>query len=195
MEVNYSFSFNGESPVSDLQVPPEARQFDFLLGEWDCEGESFKPDGSSLVRYKARWNAKAIDDGRMIVDEFRSLDLDGRPVAFVVTLRTYREATRRWELATLFSGQPAAYVTDFNGEARDGEMWLRAASRLPSGGVAKATIRFFDIRAESFDWENTGSVDDGVTWTKVASLSATRARREPVREDAFEPSPWDPARS
>jgi hypothetical protein len=72
-----------------------SRQFDFLLGEWRCEGARYKPDGSPLVAYRAAWSARAVDDGRMIVDEFKAVSPDGQTLAFVVTLRTYCEAAGR----------------------------------------------------------------------------------------------------
>ncbi len=32
-------------------APPEGRQFDFLVGEWDCDGVRYKPDGSPMMQY------------------------------------------------------------------------------------------------------------------------------------------------
>jgi len=154
--------------------PPPSRQFDFLLGEWRCDGARYKPDGSILVAYQAAWSAKAVDDGRMIVDEFKAVSPEGRPLFFVVTLRTYCEATGRWELAALGAQQPAAAISDFHGVWRDGEMRLEALSRLPNGATAQARIRFFDIAADRFDWENDYSLDGGATWLKAGAFRATR---------------------
>jgi len=152
-----------------------SRQFDFLLGEWRCEGARYKPDGSVLVAYEADWSAKAVDDGRMIIDEFKAVSPDGRRLFFVVTLRTYCETTGRWEMSALGAQQPAAMISDFHGAWRDGEMRLEALSRLPNGAMAQARIRFFNIAVDRFVWANDYSLDGGLTWLKAGAFTAKRA--------------------
>ena len=70
-----------ESKSQEPQVPPEVarylkgpspegQQFDFLIGEWDIAATRYKDDGTPLFQYKASWNAKHLNEGRMIVDDF-----------------------------------------------------------------------------------------------------------------------------
>lgn len=68
-------------------------------------------------------------------------------VSSYVTLRTYSEVTRRWEMVGLSALQPAV-PAQWHGEFKDG----------------------------SFRWESRVSRDDGKTWVTSAVLLASRKR-------------------
>ena len=114
------------------------------------------------------------NDGRMIVDDFKAYAPTGEAVSSYVTLRTYSEASHRWEMAGLSALQPAASA-EWYGELKDGEMLLYASGKDPAGNLVKTKIRFFDIAKNSFNWESKVSRDEGKTWVKTASLLASRA--------------------
>ena len=57
-----------------------------------------KDDGSVLFQYKAKWEAKSVNDGRMIIDDFRACGPAGEEISSFVTLRTYSETVKRWEM-------------------------------------------------------------------------------------------------
>jgi hypothetical protein len=175
-----------ESKSQAPQVPPdverylngpslEGRQFDFLIGNWDVSATRYKEDGSLLFQYKASWSAKYLNEGRMILDDFRAYAPTGQEVSSYVTLRTYSEATHRWEMAGLSALQPALSA-EWYGEFKDGEMLLDASGRDPAGNMVKTKIRFFNIANDSFSWESNVSRDEGKTWFRTASLLASRAR-------------------
>lgn len=166
------------------QVPPEVarylkgpsiegRQFDFLIGDWDVQAMRYNEDGAPLFQYKASWNAKYLNDGRMIVDDFKAYAPTGQAISSYVTLRTYSETTHRWEMAGLSALQPAV-AAQWHGEFKDGEMLLDATGNDPAGNMIKTKIRFFDITTSSFSWESKMSRDAGQTWVKTASLLASR---------------------
>ncbi len=154
-------------------VPAEGKQFDFLIGDWDVAATRYKEDGSLLFHYKAGWNAKYLNEGRMIVDDFKAYSPTGQAVSSYVTLRTYSEATHRWEMAGLSALQPAASA-EWYGKLKDGEMLLDASGKDPAGNMVKTKIRFFNIAKNSFSWESKVSRDEGETWVKTASLLASR---------------------
>lgn len=154
-------------------APPESRQFDFLIGDWDVAATRFKEDGSVLFQYKAAWNAKYLNEGRMIVDDFQAHAPTGQAISSYVTLRTYCEVTGRWEMAGLAALQPAASA-QWHGEWKDGEMLLEANGKDPSGAMVQTRIRFHEIASNSFSWESKASRDEGKTWIKTASLLASR---------------------
>jgi hypothetical protein len=175
-----------ESPASSVQIPPdvarylkgatpESRQFDFLIGEWDVAATRYKEDGSVLFQYPATWSAQSLNDGRMIVDDFKARGPSGHGISSFVTLRTYSEVTQRWEMAGLAALQPAAAV-EWHGRWHDGEMLLDAAGKHPEGKVVRTKIRFFNIQQDRFDWESQVSLDEGKSWNKTASLVASRVR-------------------
>lgn len=154
-------------------APPESRQFDFLIGDWDVSATRYQEDGTPLFQYKASWTAKHLNDGRMVVDDFKALTPTGQAVSSYVTLRTYSEVTKRWEMAGLAALQPAAAM-QWHGELKDGEMLMDARGTDPAGHPVHTRIRFFDIEKNSFRWESQTSRDDGKTWVRTAALVAAR---------------------
>jgi hypothetical protein len=173
-------------PAPAPQIPPEvlryikepvaeSKQFDFLIGEWNVDGVRYKEDGTPLLTYKAVWSAVHLNGGRMVMDDFKALGPTGQPVSSFVTLRTYSEATHRWELAGLQALSPAM-PSEWHGVAKEGEMLLDATAQTPAGTTVKTRIRVVNIAAESFSWESAMSMDQGKSWQKVAELKAVRAQ-------------------
>ena len=157
-----------------LQAPiPASRQFDFLIGDWDVDAARLNPDGSVLLRYRAVWTATYLNEGRMVMDDFRALAPDGRPISSYVTLRTYSEVSGRWEMNGLAALQPAAAV-EWHGVWTGTEMLVDATGVNLSGRSIRTKIRFSNISPNGFDWESESSNDGGKTWTRTASLVATR---------------------
>ena len=157
-------------------APPESLQFNFLIGDWDVAGTRYNPDGSVLMQYKASWHATYLNDKRMVMDAFKALAPTGQDISSYVTLRTYSEATHRWEMSGLSALQPAMNAT-WSGVWRDGEMQIEAIGKMSNGGSMRNRIRFFQIEKSSFNWESQVSLDEGKTWTLNASLIASRASR------------------
>lgn len=152
---------------------PETKQFDFLIGEWDVAATRYKEDGSVLFQYAADWKAQYLNEGRMLMDDFKARGPSGQTISSYITLRTYSEVTQRWEMVGLAALQPAAAV-EWQGRWREAEMLLDAAGKNPEGKVVRTKIRFFKIEQDSFAWESTTSYDEGKSWIKTAALVATR---------------------
>jgi hypothetical protein len=157
-------------------APPESSQFDFLLGDWDVTAQRFNEDGSLLLEYQAAWAACALNEGRMIMDDFKALAPAGQALSSFVTLRTYSEVNQRWELTGLAALQPAMNA-QWYGAMTGGEMVLNAAGSGPDGKRVRTKIRFFEIEQQRFKWESHTSLDDGNTWHLTARLTAVRAIR------------------
>ena len=52
---------------------------------------------------------------------------------------------------------------------------MRATGKDSAGNVVRTKIRFFHIAKDSFEWESQVSRDDGKTWSKTATLLASRS--------------------
>lgn len=164
--------------VRYLQGPTEEdRQFAFLAGDWHVQATRFNADGTPLAQYRASWSARYLNEGRMLLDDFKALAPDGKPVSSFVTLRTYSAESRRWEMVGLAAMQPAARV-EWHGTWTKGEMQIFAAGRDPSGREVQTRIRFFDITPARFLWTSESSLDGGRTWARTASLVAERVKAE-----------------
>ena len=62
-------------------APPESQQFDFLIGDWDVAATRYKEDGSVLLQYRATWLARHLNEGRMVMDDFKALAPTGQNVS------------------------------------------------------------------------------------------------------------------
>ncbi|MEP6823311.1 MAG: hypothetical protein ABI919_00740 [Ramlibacter sp.] len=158
-------------------APPESHQFDFLIGEWDVNATRFKEDGTPLFEFRASWSAVLLNEGRMVMDDFKALAPTGQPVSSYVTLRTYSEVSQRWEMTGLQALQPSA-STEWGGVCRNGEMLLDVTGKDPAGNPVHTKIRFFDISTNSFSWESSMSRDEGKSWSKTAVLLAARVLKQ-----------------
>jgi hypothetical protein len=155
-------------------VPAEGHQFDFLIGDWNVAATRYKEDGSVVLQYKASWSAQSLNDGRMIMDDFKALAPTGQPISSFVTLRTYSEATGRWELQGLAALQPASPL-EWHGSWQEGQMVLNAFGQDTDGMPLRTRIRFSRIRRDSFFWESELTRDGGRSWFRNATLEAIRA--------------------
>jgi hypothetical protein len=192
VETLFTIAWNTQpsSPNPVPQIPPDvlrylkgataqSRQFDFLIGNWDVVATRFKDDGSVLFQYKAKWDAKCLNAGRMIIDDFKACGPSGEEVSSFVTLRTYSETTQRWEMQGLAALQPAAAM-EWYGIWQDGEMLLDATGKNAEGKTIKTKIRFFEIKKDRFSWSSKTSRDEGISWVLSASLVAVRAPTQSV---------------
>ncbi len=148
-------------------------QFDFLIGDWVVKGVRYLP-GNGEQTYDGRWSAKYLNEGRMIMDEFRALGPGGQEVSSYVTLRTYSPRSNRWEMTGLGALMPMASIDEWHGSLKDDEMHMFVRGRSPEWDVALNTIRFFDIGKDSFNWESKMSFDGGASWINIGGLTAQR---------------------
>jgi hypothetical protein len=168
-----------QAQQSTLDLPPaapEARQFDYLLGEWTYVATTKVP--GIPPTFTGTWRAWALDDGRGVMDEYRALDPAGNVAYYGVTIRTWDAEAGRWSILYIDRGMDGRWGTLQTGEARfeNGEMHLEQR-----GDRSMLRIRYYDIQPDRFSWIADRSVDGGRTWTmgdttiearRVATLSA-----------------------
>jgi len=151
----------------------ENLQFDFLIGDWEVDATRFGEGGAVVAGYKGGWYARYLNSKRMVMDDYKVYAPTGQVISSYVTLRTYSDITRRWEMCGLSALKPAMKA-EWSGEWQNGEMLIDAIGHSPEGNVFRNKIRFFDIEPDRFRWESRVSVDDGRNWMRVVSLIATR---------------------
>lgn len=149
-------------------------QFDFLIGHWDVNAVRYNPDGSVQQSYKGHWEAKYLNNKRMVIDDFKALSPTGAEISSFVTLRTYSEMTSQWQIVGLGAHLPST-INEWKGVQKDKDMLLRATGTDSDGASFINKIRFYNLAEHEFLWESNLSFDDGESWIKTASLIATRA--------------------
>jgi hypothetical protein len=148
--------------------PPEASQFEFLVGQWEIVAEPHMAGLAARIhgnpRLPGSWKAWRCLDGWGIEDEVRLTDTSGNPMALTHYVRAYDAAGRRWNVASL-----DVYRSTFQtatAEWRDGEMHVDGRGTDREGRAFRLRSRFHDITANSFHLQQDRSYDDGKTWTE-----------------------------
>jgi len=141
--------------MSEQPRPPEARQFDFWLGEWQVTwGED--QHGTNVIR--------SILDDAVILENFDGGGLRGLSVS------TYNVETRQWQ-QTWVDNQ-AGYL-DFTGEFKDGRMILQRTARR-NDEIFQQRMVWYNIAPQQLDWNWERSDDDGATWRVLWHIHYTR---------------------
>ena len=175
-----SHAQHGGAPVA----PPEATQFDFLVGQWDIEAT---PKVNGLVamihgtpRLLGTWKAWRAFDGFGVDDEVRLVDGGGNPVNLSRALRVYDAKAHRWSIESLdvYGARFGAATALWQG----GEMHVTGSGAMPDGKAYQSRTRFYDIVADHFTMRQDRSYDDGATWDEGAiTISARRVAAKAPR--------------
>ena len=155
-----------QQPPAKPCAAPEAKQFDFWLGDWEASwpGTNGGPAGKA-VNHVVR-----LLDGCVTQENF-----DGRGSNGLVgmSVSSYFARGRQWK-QTWVDNQ-GAYM-DFVGEFKDGQMVLARAVTNPQGKAIGQRMVWKNIQADSFDWSYEQSTDEGKTWTVVWPIHYTRRK-------------------
>lgn len=132
---------------------PEARQFDFWVGEWELtwsDGKGGLTVGSNSVTQ--------LFDGCAIQENFK----DTTQSFFGMSVSMYSTLLNKWQ-QTWVDNQ-GAYL-DFVGEFKDGKMVLERSFTTPKGKKISQRMIFYNITENEMDWNWEKSDDEGKTWT------------------------------
>ncbi|HSE53686.1 MAG TPA: hypothetical protein VLB00_15955 [Gemmatimonadales bacterium] len=154
-----------QAPVS---APAEARQHDFLVGQWELVVK-VPPAGLAqrihgVPRLVGTWKAWRAFDGFGVEDELRITDEAGNPRSLSHALRYYDRSARTWKITVLdvYRGR----LTSATGEWKDGRMVQNGQGTDPEGKPVLVRSRFHDITPTSFKWQQDRSSDNGKSWTE-----------------------------
>ena len=163
-----------ETPAS---APAEAKQFDFMLGEWRIEVHP-KVSGLAAMIHGApkltgMWKAWRVLDGRGVEDEMRIVDGSGNPVTLNRNLRVYSGAEARWKVCGMDAYH--ARSSEASGALRDGEMRMDGHFTEGDGKTVLTRTRFFGIGPDAFHMQQDRSEDNGQSWNEaVLTINAKR---------------------
>jgi hypothetical protein len=129
-------------------IQPEARQFDFWIGEWDL---TWATDGRGTNVVRSRFEGCVIEEQ---FDGSPSLDLKG------MSLSSYNPLLNQWQQTWVDN---YGNYFDLVGEFKDGVMTL-VHDRATEEGPMKNRMVFYNIADDSFDWNWELSKDGGKSW-------------------------------
>lgn len=151
-------------------APAEARQHDFLVGQWDL---AVKVPATSLAtrihgmpKLVGTWKAWRAFDGYGIQDELRITDASGNPMNLTHSLRYYDRTTRQWTITALdaYRGK----VVTFTATWADGRMSQQSKGVDQEGKAFLSRAQFTDITPSAFTFRQDRSYDEGKSWKEGA---------------------------
>ena len=141
---------------------PEARQFDFWIGNWQLTWKN--PDGSpgsGANRVESEMN------GCVIHENFEG---SGAQALIGKSYSVYSPRLKKWQQTWVDSS--GGYL-DLTGEFADGKMVLNREGILGNGKPGRQRMTFYNIAKDQFDWDWDTS-EDGKTWTTRWRIHYTR---------------------
>ncbi len=164
---------NAQTPHA-MTTPPEASQFDFLVGEWTLDVTSKVPNAPP--RYRGEWYAWKALNGLGIVDEYVNFDDSSRVVYSGTTLRALNPESRSWTMRYIdqLGGRTGRWSEAVATKVGD-EVRVEQRGPLPNGQVSILKIRYYNISSNHFSWTADLSSDGGTTWLRdYLHIEATR---------------------
>ena len=168
---------HGGAPPPPPSAPPEARQLDFLVGQWELEvkvpakGLAQKIHG--VPKLSGSWKAWRAFEGFGIEDELSITDAAGNPVGLSHSMRIYDRAARAWSVTTL-----DVYRAKFlpaTAKWRNGELTQTSRGTDQDGKAYLTRSRFYAIGPQRFRFQQDRSYDEGKSWTEgTLRIAATR---------------------
>ncbi len=171
----------GGPPVT--AAPKEASQFDFLLGEWELTVKLAPTTLAQRIhgtpKLVATWKAARALDGWGISDELRITDAAGNPMTLSHSVRLFDQTARQWKISAIDVYR--ARFTSVTGDWQNGEMHIASQGTSPDGKPTMARTRLYDIKPDSFKFEQDRSEDGGKTWVEGALRMEARRAGTPAR--------------
>ena len=160
--------------------PPEASQFDFLLGEWTVDVSSRAP--GTPPRYQGVWRAAKTLNGLGIVDEYGVADDAGRIVYAGTTLRVFDTKAGKWTMRYVDAwGGETGRWSELVGVKEGPEMHVEQRGQAADGRTTILKIRYYNIQPSRFSWAADNSSDGGATWVRdYLRIEATRRVKAPA---------------
>jgi hypothetical protein len=158
------------TPAPD--VPAEARQFDFLVGEW-TEQHDMKLANGTNPKFAANGTAVYMMNGYCVMEYNWSEADPNLPDAATTVVRIYNRNLRRWEC--LYCNNRFNGLLYFGG-AREGDKIILHQFTNDASAVPISQWVFHDWTKDGYGWYGNTSRDRGATWTKTWIIEGTRKK-------------------
>ncbi len=158
---------------------PEARQFDFWLGEWNIEQQILQADGTWFKTGATTKVSRALD-GCALVESWEGKVLffwEGMKEAELLrgmSVRSYDAEKKKWSLYWMDTRRPQ--FVSFEGSFVNGTGTFLRSSTTAQNQPLLTRIVFSDITASSVRWELAISTDAGKTWQPLWVMAMQRKK-------------------
>lgn len=156
------------SEVSEIWSFPEARQFDFWIGDWDVNLRVLQDGRTWADSVAARARIYRILDGKAILELWDSPDIKG------YSLRYYDREAGAWVLYLNWPGKNRSGTSRLTGGFRHGRGEFFSSTQDGEGDESVSRYTFCDITPTTLRWDDAYSKDGGRTWTHNWIMEWTR---------------------
>jgi len=159
--------------MSDVISPTtsaDAKQFDFLEGEWNAVCRFPQPDGS-WGEGPGTLKATKVLDGCVSMEFF-----EGPYQGTIIKglgLRAFNPQTSEWEHTWTDTSAPGAFPV-WRGRFEDGAIDLYGQWEDATGRHIRSRLTWSRITDRTAHWESHRSMDQGKTWSKHWVIDFTR---------------------
>lgn len=165
------------APAAPPCTEPEARAFDFLIGEWKMHLRSKNQRGEWGTPPVSRSVVVPMLDGCALLDEWIHYNRAGEVTEKGFTVRTYDPNAKQWRLFWTDNGVFQGRMQMWEGTFEDGVGTFIGGDAAPHPrGRTTSKIVFSDIGQDALHWEMFFTRDDGETWDLVAVREYERVR-------------------
>lgn len=163
-------------PISSA-LPPEARQFDFWVGEWDVNLRIRDDDGSWRNQVQSVVHVYPILSGKAVLELWSDRRAEGIKG---YSLRYFDTARDEWVLWLNWPGMDRSGSSSLSGTFRHGRGEFFSTSPGADGTETLSRYTFSDITPTSLRWDDAFSSDGGATWRNRWIMEFTRTAEKPV---------------
>lgn len=153
---------NGQPPTSCMDIP-QAREFDFWIGEW----EAYVTGTDKLAGYS---KIELASGGCLILENWTSVGqpFSGKSMNFV------DPATKKWK--QVWVGSNGLNVNEFlNGTFKEGAMRFDFEEKRGDGKMQQVKFHFYNVNMDEVRQVHQTS-EDGTTWTTTYDFTYKRKR-------------------
>lgn len=156
---------------------PEAREFDFWIGNWNIRQKILRQDGSWLELY-AKTSVSPALDGCILIEhwegnvQFFWEGMQSVEAMKGLSVRSYDPNTGKWFIYWMDSRTPH-FGTPYTGNFREGTGEFFSEWETPQG-QRMGRITFSDMTPDSVHWELAISSDEGQTWSTIWVMEMER---------------------
>ena len=167
---------------------PEAREFDFWIGDWDVENHNRGAGSGEWSRTgTAISRVYGVVRGCALVEHWRGEALGSPPLSIEgFSVRAFDPERDAWDLVLLWPIRgPAPFGTP-SGRFSDGRGDFMNRVVNGRGDTVRTRLSFSKIRTDGLQWNNAFSLDGGVTWDSTWIM---QFRRRPATAPALTNGP------
>ena len=140
-------------------LPPESRQFDFWVGEWDVNLRVRQDDASWKDSRQAVARIYSVLEGKAVLELWDEDRIKG------FSLRYYDTGRKEWVLWLNWPGANRSGSSSLAGEFRHGRGDFFSTFTTQEGKEGISRYSFNDITPTSLRWDDAFSTDGGKTWS------------------------------